>query len=435
MRNMGFLTLIGLATLLVSCGPGIPEKEMESAKTALERARSVEAPVFAADDYQSADQDYQNAQRLIQEKKNKEAQERALASATKAERSFGVARERRAVDIYEKCSNQMQIAEANFAPRIKPDTYPGLKTQFDGLASLYAVPDYDGTYTNGTNLYPPLKEMADFCLSEVDSARNAIASAQDKYDAAEVKEIVRTYVAEELASIRVLLDKARAAFNEGNMSDAREKARQAEEAILAVEKKAADLYQAQLNSQRTNQGQLDLQGQQDKESQKQKAQDIIDEARKKLQQLRGRPQSIQLPIEINQFAYVIPEYNYVAGVSDTNAPAALSNVSETYTDEMVDQYLKLAEQAYANEEFLDAIDYGREAIRIADILIAQKTESVYVVKLNPENRDCLWKIAGYVYQNKTWLWPVIWRANKFQIQDPDLIYPGQKLKVPPALLE
>ena len=45
--------------------------------------------------------------------------------------------------------------------------------------------------------------------------------------------------------------------------------------------------------------------------------------------------------------------------------------------------------------------------------------------------ECLWRIAGYqeVYDNAA-KWPLIYRANKDQIKDPDLIYPNQIFEIP-----
>ena len=56
----------------------------------------------------------------------------------------------------------------------------------------------------------------------------------------------------------------------------------------------------------------------------------------------------------------------------------------------------------------------------------------YIVKDRPERRDCLWRIAGFkkIYGNPL-LWPRIYRANKSQIRNPDLIYPGQEFDIPP----
>ncbi|MFQ5915671.1 MAG: LysM peptidoglycan-binding domain-containing protein [Nitrospinota bacterium] len=45
--------------------------------------------------------------------------------------------------------------------------------------------------------------------------------------------------------------------------------------------------------------------------------------------------------------------------------------------------------------------------------------------------ESLWKISGYpqVY-NDPFQWPLLYRANRQGISDPDLIYPGQELDIP-----
>ncbi len=47
-----------------------------------------------------------------------------------------------------------------------------------------------------------------------------------------------------------------------------------------------------------------------------------------------------------------------------------------------------------------------------------------------EKNDCLWKIAGQprVYGNP-FQWPILFKTNRDEIKDPDLIYPRQVLKV------
>lgn len=45
--------------------------------------------------------------------------------------------------------------------------------------------------------------------------------------------------------------------------------------------------------------------------------------------------------------------------------------------------------------------------------------------------ECLWWISEYedIY-NDPFMWPLIYGANKDQIANPDLIYPGQEFKIP-----
>jgi nucleoid-associated protein YgaU len=56
----------------------------------------------------------------------------------------------------------------------------------------------------------------------------------------------------------------------------------------------------------------------------------------------------------------------------------------------------------------------------------------YTVGTWARDRDCLWNIAKKpkVYDN-AFLWPKIWQGNRDQIKNPDIIHPGQKLKIPP----
>ncbi len=69
--------------------------------------------------------------------------------------------------------------------------------------------------------------------------------------------------------------------------------------------------------------------------------------------------------------------------------------------------------------------------------LQQLTESgqmgmTYTVGTWARDRDCLWNIAKKpkIYDN-AFLWPKIWQGNRDQIKNPDIIQPGQKLKIPP----
>ncbi len=60
--------------------------------------------------------------------------------------------------------------------------------------------------------------------------------------------------------------------------------------------------------------------------------------------------------------------------------------------------------------------------------------ATYTVKLTPDDRDCLSKIAGYpfVYGDRE-KWPVLYRANKETLKHPenaDLIFPEEVLVIP-----
>jgi nucleoid-associated protein YgaU len=61
------------------------------------------------------------------------------------------------------------------------------------------------------------------------------------------------------------------------------------------------------------------------------------------------------------------------------------------------------------------------------------TEGTYTVGTWAKDRDCLWNISAKegIY-NDPFMWPKIWQANTDQIRNPDIIQPGQVLRIPPA---
>lgn len=484
MKKMIFILFsIIFIALMTSCGPAIPTKEIEDARTAVERARMTDAKIYAAQDFMDAESDLTQASNLVVDKKNQEAKDKAVASKTKADTSYETARVKRAEDLYQKCGALLDTAEKNFAEKLYPDQYPAAKKDFEALKTVYESKDYDLTYSNAVILKPKLQQIADGSAAEVDRVKNAIASAQDKYDSALNKEIVKTFALDDLNKAIPLLDSARTNFTAGQLNDASSNANDASAIVDAAVKKAEDAYQKSIEQKKNQEQTINLDRQKEIEAQKQKASDYIEQAKQKLEKLKAKKTTGFLDLKLNHFAYIVPEYtglledlapastDAAAVPTPTPAPAATDTAavpaptlaptpapepantvskpiepqvnntpavpkveeSTNITQETVEKYLKLAEESFQKEEYLDSSDYAREAIRLADILLAQEQETIYVVKLNIHNRDCLWKISGYVYNNRTWLWPIIWRANKFQIQDPDLIYPGQKLKIPPAL--
>lgn len=66
---------------------------------------------------------------------------------------------------------------------------------------------------------------------------------------------------------------------------------------------------------------------------------------------------------------------------------------------------------------------GQTIVVEEDVAVAMEGK-VYTVKKG----DCLWNIAGAEYSNP-FMWPIIYWANKSQINDPDLIFPGQNFDI------
>ncbi|MBN2552391.1 MAG: LysM peptidoglycan-binding domain-containing protein [Spirochaetales bacterium] len=139
-------------------------------------------------------------------------------------------------------------------------------------------------------------------------------------------------------------------------------------------------------------------------------------------------QSLLSPPDFRQPAerVLIPEGALVAVLGDVAEDNLLAQAKELWKQGVIewnDGNYSLAEE-YFNE--------SRKLIQVYKAQAVNPDYPIYVVRLIPERRDCLWRIAEYnfIYANP-YKWPQIWRRNRKLIQHPDLIYPGWKLVIPP----
>jgi nucleoid-associated protein YgaU len=123
-----------------------------------------------------------------------------------------------------------------------------------------------------------------------------------------------------------------------------------------------------------------------------------------------------------------------AGLSDAEAIAAPANYPKEYAEAKGD--LSDAVAAYDGQDFITAAQKARASVAALAMVKAKAPSwpAVYVVRLIPSHRDCLWRIAGYSFiYNDPLEWRVIYEANKKTFRDPgdpNLIFPGQKLQIP-----
>lgn len=89
-------------------------------------------------------------------------------------------------------------------------------------------------------------------------------------------------------------------------------------------------------------------------------------------------------------------------------------------------------EARNNGDLNKAREYLAKSKIFLDEYKSMAVDYIYTVILNPDRRDCLWRISEKdEYYGDPLLWQNIWERNKKLIQDPDLIYPGWKLIIPP----
>lgn len=91
--------------------------------------------------------------------------------------------------------------------------------------------------------------------------------------------------------------------------------------------------------------------------------------------------------------------------------------------------------AYGTEDYTGARDHALAVVdALAQVAGTNPLPAAYTVRLIPERRDCLWRIAGYPFvYNDPFQWTKLYDANKKSLRDPsdpNLIFPGQVLEIP-----
>lgn len=122
--------------------------------------------------------------------------------------------------------------------------------------------------------------------------------------------------------------------------------------------------------------------------------------------------------------------NQIAYAEKIDAPHTFPMAYTSATENLAN-----AESAFTAENFTKATEYARAAIAALDgIKEVTPLPEIYIVKPWAETKDCYWNISGrpYVYNNPL-LWENLYQANKNNMpkpEDPNLIHPGMKMKIP-----
>ena len=113
--------------------------------------------------------------------------------------------------------------------------------------------------------------------------------------------------------------------------------------------------------------------------------------------------------------------------------------TQVNADEQTADYLELTKKLWEQGvtarnkgEFDVANDFFERSRAYVDMFESNLVSKTYTVVYREIATDCLWRIAERVeIFGEPFMWPKIWRANRKIIQNPDLIYPGQVLAIPP----
>ena len=129
--------------------------------------------------------------------------------------------------------------------------------------------------------------------------------------------------------------------------------------------------------------------------------------------------------------------NYIGLAKNQVAYAEKIDAEHTYPMAYTSakENLANAEKAFDSEDFGKATEYAKQCLADLDgIKEVTPLPEFYIVRPWAETKDCYWNISGrpYVYNNPL-IWENLYQANKAAMpkpEDPNLIHPGMKMKIP-----
>jgi nucleoid-associated protein YgaU len=410
--------------------PPVTDAEIEAARNALARAREVDADYFDPGNYDAARQ-------LLDEGVSSRMSNPATArqklsdSKDKADLAFSNSVEKSAAVMAANLEAARKRLLSLEADKFLPEDFQKATAGIDESASLMESKDYSGARARA---YQALKEMTDLG-NRLESRLAAVKSV--KFETEQLmkqaeSEGLYAYAPQQKDKVNSLYLKGVDSLQGYKLDDAEENfgaAREAAKDTIRIAREARDGSQA---------------------AQKQKAQAMQEQVMKALVDASSltvvteegtvvKPQNWKDEDFLKEIDRMMQEEQKKdsSGGTSMAIPTDQSTVvlAEESTVSLLQQARDLWSQGLKEKQagnYGKAMDYFNEAQRYVDIYKSFAVKGVYTVRLIPDRRDCLWRIAEYkdIYGDP-YKWPNIWRRNRKLIQNPDLIYPGWQLVIPP----
>ncbi len=384
-----FLVLNFLLLLVVSCQVKLPIREMAMAKNAISLAGKVKAEKYAPEEYKLASDKLFEAHRQLFVK---EDEDKMKAAAISAEKNARAAYEKSlpllAQDSIGKFKSDL-AKDAEIIRKIKEAEYTKLKSIETEANQLNTDKKYWKAYLKAEDGLMKLNSVMALIFDNIPELQTKISELRDAVS--ELKEQQgEDYAAEELAVISESLKSGEEALNNKDVSKAIEEIAKTEKALAEAKIKGKKYFVLQK----------------------------IDTAEKGFAEVKKSPfikdfnedlEKISASIAGSKALYDESKFDE-AGNEAANALTLLDTLK-----------IALAQKSETTEIIADK---EPEVKKDADGFPKE-----YIVELDIKSRDCLWKIALKYYNNSR-LWPLIYMANRDQIKDPDLIFPGQKFVIP-----
>ncbi len=423
-----------------NCGKAIPVQELAEARIQIDAAQEDGAPQYATETYEQARLQLLNAHRALADEDYESAQTAALQATGLALNARETSAPKMVASKKETAEETMEEAEQAYAEVLAAQDYEaaqtlyreGSKLQSDAGQQKSAGSTAEDPTANlsgrakALNTYSTAGRKFDDAAQAAERAKNtALAQKDDMLDSLDgirsnLQRAEQWGAGEEdpdgLAAAKAKLSEAESLINDGKLKDGSVAMKEAEEAskqLLArvaaqyAEKKLAEAKTSVSDAEK-NYGEINTPA----NRKDQETGDVLDTIGAQLGAAKEARDTASSEYDSG---------NYEQSISESEDAIRLSQI-------IFEQYNLLA-----TAQKRDAGEIGEGG---TDGSEGEETETpegwrAYVVK-KQEPADCLWCIAARkeFYGNGR-LWKRIYQANEKTIRNPNLIFPGQKLLIPP----
>jgi len=409
--------------------PAVTDTEVSDARTAVARAKEVDADYYDGENYDSA-------RRLLEEgldlrtKDPATARQRLADSREKAGLAFTNAVQRGAEELAARMEAARQRLLALKADKYLAGDYASATSGIDEASRLYQGGQYPEARDRA---YKALKDMTDLRArleTRLANVRTLKHDTEQLMKQAEDEELY-AWAPDQKDKVNGLYLKGIDAWQAWDLDNAEEDfgaAREAARDTLRIAREARDTRQAELKAKAEGAQARVMKALQDASRLTVVTEDgtVITpqnwtegEFLKEIDRMMKEEEKSSPP---GGQSMLIPSNQGTVVMAEDSTVSLLQQARDLWVQ-------GLKEKAAGN--YAKALDYFSEAQRFIDVYRSYAVKGVYTVRLIPDRPDCLWNIAGYkeIYGDP-FRWPSIWRRNKKLIQNPDLIYPGWKLVIP-----
>jgi nucleoid-associated protein YgaU len=416
-KNRMHMPVLALVTVfMLACDIDVPIKEMSQAKSTITRAIEVKAENYAPDELKQAKERLMNSHGLVMDNEIKKAKEEVDLSLKAGLAAIEKSLPLLAKDELDETKKIYAEAEQLDAPRSAPEEFSRAGAAIKEAESLAGEKKYWESYLKAKDAAMPCREARDKALASIPTLEKEIERISQETETLK-KNRGNEFAAQDIVAVGSDLGDAKTLIQNKTMKEAFAKVKDADAMLTSAKNK-------------TGQG---------------VAIEKLDKAEADLKKISESEFKNDFSADIAKAADLVAKgrEDLTAksfDASSQKADEAIALIAATGTAIEKKKGDIKAEEEKTKQAELDRKKAEEEARRAEESKTTDKKEktdlqpavqgSEYVVVYNPQSRDCLWKIAQNVYKDPM-MWPIIYLANKDQIKDPDLIFPGQKFIIPP----